>query len=360
MNKALARLPRLLHPRRLTALAAGSALMLALLGPAWKSPFLAMVPRVLGLGLVVLLVFGVLETWPRRLPRRLPRWLWQLLGVLLSVPITATCIYIASTDPGAPPFWAVRDRLGGFVLICITGLLIAGWAVMSGLIVQREAAVREQALAFALERSELERQALDARLRLMRAQVEPHFIFNTLANVRALVDSGSPQASAVLGSLIAYLGAAIPRLAVEAPTLAQEAELVRAYLDLMHTRMPDRLQFSLDLPDDTLALRCPPLTLMTLVENAVRHGIDPGEDGGRIDISARVQGDRLRLRVADTGVGLQETRQSLGTGLVSLRERLRQVFGESVRLSITEGQPRGVVAELDLPAEAPAPAGEGR
>jgi LytS/YehU family sensor histidine kinase len=229
-------------------------------------------------------------------------------------------------------------------------VLIGSWAVLSAQVVQREQAAREQALAFALERSELERQALDARLRLMRAQVEPHFIFNTLANVRALVDAGSPQASPVLASLIAYLRAAIPRLDVAAPTLAQEAELVRAYLDLMRTRMPDRLSFELQLDPATLALPCPPLTLMTLVENAVRHGLDPSEAGGHIAITARLGAGRLQLCVADTGVGLGAARQPTGTGLAALRERLRLALGDSVVLSIEEGQPRGVIARLDLPA----------
>src|SRR5204863_7935464 len=156
---------------------------------------------------------------------------------------------------------------------------------------------RHQALAFDLERSELERQALDARLRLLQAQVAPHFLFNTLANVQALVDTGSPQASAVLKSLVAYLRAAVPRLDETATTLGQELQLVQAYLELMHMRMPDRLQFVLHVDEAARALRCPPMTLLTLVENAVRHGIDPSEQGGRIDIHVHQRGDRCVVRV---------------------------------------------------------------
>ena len=169
---------------------------------------------------------------------------------------------------------------------------------------QKEALAREQALAFDLERSELERQALDARLHLLQAQVAPHFLFNTLANVQALVDAGSPQASAVLRSLVAYLRAAVPRLNEPATTLGQELQLVQAYLELMHMRMPDRLRFALH-ADVALALRCPPMTLLTLVENAVRHGIDPSEEGGRIEIACERRGDRCLIRVSDTGVGLR-------------------------------------------------------
>src|SRR5262249_12965211 len=158
-------------------------------------------------------------------------------------------------------------------------------------------------------------------------QVAPHFLFNTLANVQALVDAGSPQASVVLRSLIAYLRAAVPRLHEPATTLGHELQLVQAYLELTHMRMPDRLQFALHVDEGARELRCPPITLLTLVENAVRHGIDPSEEGGRIEVDVRRRGDRCLVRVSDTGVGLEEEGGGLGTGLSTLRERLQLVFG---------------------------------
>ena len=185
----------------------------------------------------------------------------------------------------------------------------------------------------------------------MQAQVEPHFLFNTLANVQALVDAGSPQASAVLRSLVAYLRAAVPRLNEPATTLGQELDLVRAYLELMHMRIPDRLQFALHADEGVQMLRCPPMTLLTLVENAVRHGIDPSEEGGRIDVDVRRRGDRCLVRVSDTGVGLRASGSGgLGTGLSALRERLQLAFGGAAQLSITEQPPHGVSVVLDLPA----------
>jgi sensor histidine kinase YesM len=215
---------------------------------------------------------------------------------------------------------------------------------------QKEALARHQAQAFDLERSQLERQALDARLRLLQAQVAPHFLFNTLANVQALVEAGSPQASDVLRSLIAYLRAAVPRLNEPATTLGQELQLVQAYLELMHMRMPDRLQFALHVDEAARSLSCPPMTLLTLVENAVRHGIDPSEEGGRIDISVQRSGDRCVVRVSDTGLGLGQKGGGLGTGLSTLRERLELAFGGDAHLRVTAQHPRGVSAELDFPA----------
>jgi len=220
---------------------------------------------------------------------------------------------------------------------------------------QRDAFAREQALAFELERSHLERNALDAKMRLLQAQVEPHFLFNTLANVQALVDAGSPQASKVLASLIAYLRAAVPRMHELATTLGQELQLVNAYLELMQMRMPDRLQFALRIDPEAKTLHCPPMTLLTLVENAVRHGIDPGEEGGHIDVDVRVRSGRCCVRVTDTGVGLHSTSAGLGTGLSTLRERLQLTFGGDAQLRLMEVEPHGVCAELEFPArQAPA------
>jgi two-component sensor histidine kinase len=321
-----------------------------LLGLGWQSGLLSILDRAVALGFIGMLAFGLFERWPKRLPDWLARWVLQVLGVAIALPLATFVIYVLSTDAGAPPFWRVQDRLIGFVFLSFLGVLLAPWAALAALVRQKDALARHQALAFDLERSELERQALDARLHLLQAQVAPHFLFNTLANVQALVDAGSPQASAVLRSLIAYLRAAVPRLHEAATTLGQELQLVQAYLELMHMRIPDRLQFALDVGENTRNLRCPPMTLLTLVENAVRHGIDPSEEGGRIEVSVQRRGDRCFVRVGDTGMGLQQTGNGLGTGLSTLRERLQLSFGGDAQLRLSAQEPRGVCAELDFPA----------
>src|SRR5207245_1898495 len=156
-------------------------------------------------------------------------------------------------------------------------------------------------------RSELEREAIDARLHLLQAQVAPHFLFNTLANLQELVDSGSPHASVVLRSLVAYLRAAVPLLNEPAATIEREVQLVRPYLELMQMRMPDRLQYAMTVDPRAVTTRCPPTTLLTLVENAIRHGIDPSEEGGRIDIDIEHRGAHCLVRVIDTGAGLRDS-----------------------------------------------------
>ena len=321
-----------------------------LLNLGWKSGLLSLLNRTVALGLIAMLVFGLFEQWPKRLPAWFARWVLQVLGVAIAMPLTTYVIYVLSTESGAPPFWMDEDRLGGFALLTVLGVLLAPWAALAALVRQKDALARHQQLAFDLERSELGRQALDARLHLLQAQVAPHFLFNTLANVQALVDAGSPQASAVLRSLIAYLRAAVPRLHEPATTLGQELQLVQAYLELMHMRIPDRLLFALHVDDTTRTLRCPPMTLLTLVENAVRHGIDPSEEGGRIDIHVQRRGDRCLVRVSDTGVGLKQAGNGLGTGLSTLRERLQLSFGGDAQVRVSAQQPTGVCAELDFPA----------
>jgi hypothetical protein len=341
---------RVLGWRRVRYPLGAAALLGLLLMPGWEDYYWVLFSRVFFIALSATLVFGLFEQWPARVPRRIARWVLQVVAVAIVIPLAAWLAYFATTQGDPVPFWQNSDRLMGFGFMTVMGLLIAPWMAVSALIGQISGAAQRQALAFELERSELERKAIDARMRLLQAQVEPHFLFNTLANVRELVDSGSPQASMVLGSLIAYLRAAVPRLHHPATTLGQELDLVRAYLEVMHMRIPDRLQYVVHVDDDALSLFCPPMALLTLVENAVRHGIDPGEDGGRIEIRVTVRHDRCLAQVLDTGVGLQEAANSLGTGLATLRERLQLVFGHEAQLRLSEVAPHGACAELEFPA----------
>jgi len=342
-------LARIQSRRRLYFTLGTSVLLGLLLSPLGKPGALLAVTRAVMLGLLAMLVFGLFERWPARLPAWVARWGLQIVGVALAIPLGVFAISLLSTDAGAPPFWH-RHRVEGFGYLTFLGLLVAPWLAMAALLRQINGEALRQALAFELERSEFERQALGARLRLVQAQVEPHFLFNTLANVRELVETGSPRAPVVLGSLITYLRAAVPRLHEPAPTMGQELELVRAYLEVMQMRMPDRMQFMLHVDAEALALSCPPMTLLTLVENAVRHGIDPSEEGGRIDVRVDVREGRCRAEVVDSGVGLEHAGGGLGTGLSNLQERLRAAFGGDAQLQLLAIEPHGVRAELVFPA----------
>ncbi len=319
------------------------------LGLASSTAMIIVVGRTALVAVSALLAFGLLERWPARLPSWTARWVLQVIAVAAVIPPAAYLAYWLTTN-GHPNFAADELRLAGYAMLTISGLMFAPWIAVGAMVHQRDAFVRDQATAFALERSELERKALDARFRLLQAQIEPHFLFNTLANVQTLVESGAPQATHVLKSLIAYLRAAVPRLHETTTTLGRELELVRAYLEVMHMRMPDRLTFELKIDPGAICIECPPMTLLTLVENAVRHGIDPSEVGGSIAVEVGVRSGRCNATVTDTGVGLKPLGHGLGTGLASLRERLQLSFSGDAQLELREVYPHGVCAEVCIPA----------
>ena len=341
--------PRILGWPRVRVALIASCLTGALLWLTSVLPIYMVVARTLIVGIGALLMFGIFERWPAQMPAWLARWALQVLAIAFMVPCAAYFAYWLTTG-GHPELSSNGPRLQGWASLTFVGILFAPWIAVGALVRQRDTFAREQATAFALERSELERKALDARFRLLQAQVEPHFLFNTLANVQTLVEAGAPQAAKVLRSLIAYLRAAVPRLHETTTTLSHELELVRAYLDVMHMRMPDRLAFNVIVDESLLDLKCPPMTLLTLVENAVRHGIDPSETGGSITIQVLQESTNCLASVTDTGVGLKALGGGLGTGLASLRERLQLAFGADAQLRLSEVSPHGVRAEISFPA----------
>ncbi len=312
----------------------------------WILPF-----RLAMMGFAVLTVFGLFEVWPRRLPRWMARWALQVLMVAAVIPFAVAISYQIAYAGLDPPWFKDPKKLESVFTFMFLGLLISPWAAAAALFKQIRNEAERQALAFDLEKSRYEQQATLSRMSLLQAQVQPHFLFNTLANVRELVATGSPNAPKVLDSLIAYLKAAVPRLNEPLSTLGQEIDLAKSYLEVMHMRMPDRLKYSIHADDAVRALPCPPMTLITLVENAMRHGIDPTEEGGRIDVRVQRTGDCCCVQVADTGRGLASGSGGLGTGLANLKERLTLAFGPGVKLQLVPAMPNGVVAELLFPVK---------
>ena len=199
-----------------------------------------------------------------------------------------------------------------------------------------------------LAAGELRARTAEARLQALQAQVEPHFLFNTLAHVKSLYRRDPERGRRMLDRFVDYLEAALPRVRQSATTLEQELQLTRAYLDIQQIRIGGRLAFSIEVPPEIAGLRFPPLMLLTLVENAIKHGIAPQTEGGTIGIRARVEGGRLRIEVRDTGAGLSQAAGS-GMGLANVRARLAALFGAGARLVIEPNVPHGVVAAIEIP-----------
>jgi hypothetical protein len=330
--------------RRVVVALAVAVLVALLLNPIFVPPFPVLLGRTLFVAMVLLVAFTAAGQWTW-LPGWMPRWVAQLIAVSLAAPIATLAVYLLSVGGDVRALLANEARVMGFLWIAGSSVGVGLLLALGALYRERDAQARAQELQFELERSTLERQALDARLSLLQAQVEPHFLFNTLANVQELVESGSPRAAPVLQSLIDYLRAAMPRLHDGEPTLGKEEALVRAYLELMHMRMPDRLQTSIAIDPALRSIRFPAMALLTLVENAVRHGIDPSIEGGRIEVGARREGSTVHAWVADSGVGLHENALP-GTGLANLRARLQGFYGPGATLELSEEPPHGLRAEM--------------
>ena len=203
------------------------------------------------------------------------------------------------------------------------------------------------------DRHLLSKQAIEADLKLMQEQVEPHFLFNTLASVQYLTETNPRQASALLGHLIDYLRAALPQLRARSTTLGNEAALAGAYLNILKMRIGARMSFAIDIPSDLEAHPFPPNLLISLVENAIKHGIEPAANGGSVTISARRDGASVVVSVCDTGRGFATDPASIaqGVGLSNIRERLAALYGARARFTLEPLSPNGARATLALPYE---------
>ena len=196
----------------------------------------------------------------------------------------------------------------------------------------------------------LDSRMTEARLQLLQAQIEPHFLFNTLANVRRLARNDPVNGADMLSLLIRYIEAALPQLRADYSTLAQERALIEAYLSLYQIRMGQRLSYDIRIPEDLAAAKIPSMMLLTLIENAIKHGIDPLTQGGFILISVRQDGAFLELSVADSGRGMSANFESgTGTGLANIRGRLQLLYGRAADFQLSRGSARGITATLRLP-----------
>ncbi len=316
--------------------------------PLTRNTYIELLGETLFVGLLLMFAFhaagGWRQTW-------MPPWAAQVIAVVIAAALAPLIVQLVTTRGDVSYFLGSRSHVRGYIMVTIGGALIGIALGLGALLRERDAQARTEALNFALMRETLERQAADARLHLLTAQIQPHFLLNTLANVQELVESGSPRAVPVFRSLIAYLRAAMPHLQRDESTLGEEERLVAAYLDLMQMRMPDRLGYRVTIAPELRGMRFPQMALLTLVENAIHHGIDPGVERGEVEVGARREGDRIVLWVADTGVGMSETAGD-GTGLRNLKARLHATFGPEARIELSEVAPHGVRAEIRLQASA--------
>ena len=280
-------------------------------------------------------------------------------------------------EPGPPDWpgwrWAVPIVLLGTVVGYLVGHALASWllgypvdkvldrgrllfaSVVAAMTISYFFYARERVHSQHLQTLAAERLASDMQLKLLQSQLEPHMLFNTLANLRVLIGLDPPQAQAMLDHLIAFLRSTLQSTRVDHHSLQAEFDALRDYLALMAVRMGARLQPSFDLPPELRDVPVPPLLLQPLVENAIKHGLEPHVAGGRLEVSAQRDGARLLLHVRDTGVGLGSAATARGTGfgLEQVRQRLAARFADRASLALeaaTDGA-GGTLATITLPLQ---------
>ena len=298
----------------------------------------------------------------RRLFGGVPTW--------LKLSIIAVACTMAGAIVGGLIGKFVKQGFQGMVLaeiqrvaipVLIAGLMVGViYALLTAALLQlrRNLLIRKnEELKASAQQERVARQLTDAKLRLMQAQVEPHFLFNTLASVQHLAEARSPEAARLTAQLITFLRGGLSGLREECTTLEREFIMVESYLLIMKTRMDERLEFSLDLPRVLVNESIPPAMLISLVENAIKHGLEPQPQGGRIDVVAQRTADGpLTIRVSDTGRGVARAGGSAnrlegGLGLGNIRDRLHAIYGERAALETMANVPRGFVATLMVPSD---------
>jgi two-component sensor histidine kinase len=206
------------------------------------------------------------------------------------------------------------------------------------------------------ESEQLKRQVVEARMAAMQAQVEPHFLFNTLASIDHLIETDPPRASQMQKNLIALLRASMPSMREAHPSahnLGREMAVIRPYLEILKVRMEDRLQTSINVPEGLLSAEFPSMMIQSLVENAIKHGLEPKAEGGKLDVSAEILHGKLAVTVADTGLGFGRAETAgTGVGLANIRERLKLLYGDRASMVVADNSPSGTIVTLTVPYQA--------
>ncbi len=275
-------------------------------------------------------------------------------NALLIYAVVNTGLWLVNliSTQGKGPFWAQYATIGWGVGMAIWGVKIA--ARDTGWLFGRHWEERKVAELMArenLKAASSEKQLVLAQMRMLQAQIEPHFLFNTLANIQTLIGRQPERANLMMDNFIAYLRSSLSASRANEGTLGQEAALLTNYLDLLKIRMGDRLSFAIDLPADLATLALSPMLLQPLVENAVRHGLEPKIEGGHVSVRAVRLGQQVLIEVQDNGLGFSD-QAATGVGLANLRERLAVLYDGLASLAVTHAEP-GTLVTITLPYSQP-------
>ena len=277
-----------------------------------------------------------------------------LVGALLGGSLLGTVLVVLVKGRSLSHVLQDSHYQAAFATTATVGMIVGAIVSLVMTVRARIAVTEKELMRTEAERQKLARQTAEAQLQVLKAQIEPHFLFNTLANLRYLIGKEPAKAAGMLDNLIDYLQAAMPRMRGETSTLGQEVSMCNAYLSIHEIRMGERLAFAIDVPETLLALSFPPMMLITLIENAIEHGLGPVPQGGRIDITAETLSGKLIVSVADTGKGLSTAAgagQDWGVGLTNISERLAAIYPGKARFSLSHNLPQGAIARIEVPCD---------
>ncbi|MDR6583401.1 sensor histidine kinase [Herbaspirillum sp. BH-1] len=287
-----------------------------------------------------------------------PNKLGMLLVIVVMAPLAVLLgRVLASLLMGQPILSLVPEHSDNIIAVIVLTFLVCFGATLFFWNRQKMAALEAHA-------TQVEKQAVQAQLQMLQAQIEPHMLFNTLATLQSLISTDPLQAELMLNQLVQYLRTTLSASRADSTSLQKEFDLIKAYLGLMSLRMGMRLSYTLQLPEHLGRLRLAPMLLQPLVENAIKHGLEPKVDGGNCTVRAAVHNDMLVLSVLDTGAGLptsislnqpppqKEPVIGMHFGLDNIRERLVTLYGPLAELIITHNVPAGAMAQITIPLKA--------
>ena len=283
--------------------------------------------------------------WPNSKPPFFP---FAILLIASTMAASLGGTLLATTLLSIP--WMIDTYLTSLMITAVAGFIgvLYFWE-------RERVAGLEAGAAMEKSRAEtIERQMVQAQLKMLQAQIEPHFLFNTLANLRALIPLDPVRAQSMLDHLDAFLRTALAAARREQNTLRDEFGLLRDYLEILAIRMDKRLRYKLDLPEELAEAQVPPMLLQPLVENAVRHGLEPRIEGGEVAVSASAADGKLAITVADTGIGMgRSSSPGTGLGLEHVRERLAGTYGDKAGIAIRDNGGDGVAITITIPITVP-------
>lgn len=304
----------------------------------WPGIFLSLLTLIMYLFIITpVIIFRPKKTSGRRMLMFIASFIFSALSIIV--------YNFLNPFSTLNPMFDIREMIIIGFTICGIGSIICGLFNME----EKQYATEAMIISERNKKTHNEKMVTETHLRLLQAQIEPHFLFNTLTSIMSLTDTDPQKAKIMHNNFMHYLKTTLSKTRSSVTTIGQEVDLIKAYLDIFRIRLGKRLQFSVETDDKVRDLPFPSMLIQPIIENAIKHGLEPKIDGGEINIQVKkIEGDRIRWNIEDTGLGMSE-KSHLGTGLSNIMERVEALYGKEGSLKVNENHPSGVSVILEVP-----------